>query len=228
MNAATRAITLHDMSWTVLLYEDNQQLRESVTRLLEYTQDFTLLGAYANVLDVEREVANLKPDIILMDINMPGGFNGIEAVRKIRKLGLQVHIIMLTVFDDNKNVLDAIYAGADGYLLKKHLSSRLETSLHEVLDGGAPMSASIARMVIASMHQTASLRETANARQYQLTSREKDILYALSQGTSYKSIAADYFISIDTVRSHIKNIYQKLQVHSQLEAVAKARSEGLL
>jgi DNA-binding NarL/FixJ family response regulator len=128
---------------------------------------------------------------------------------------------MLTVFDDNTHVLDAIRAGASGYLLKKHLSTRLFNSIDEVLSGGAPMSPTIARMVIASMQKPAG-------NTYQLTPRENEILTLLSQGNSYKMIAAQSEISLDTVRTHIKKIYEKLQVHSQTEAVSKAINEKLV
>jgi DNA-binding NarL/FixJ family response regulator len=208
----------------VLIYEDNNQLRDSVSKLVAYSKDHLLLGSFPNALHVEKQVKVLKPDIILMDIDMPGGINGIEAVKKIRAFNQEVHIIMLTVFDDNTNVLDAVFAGASGYLLKKHLSERLLDAMQEILSGGAPMSPSVARMVISSMHKYPS----AAANIYQLTPRETEILTALSQGSSYKIIAAQNFISVDTVRSHVKNIYQKMQVHSQLEAIARARDAGIV
>jgi DNA-binding NarL/FixJ family response regulator len=208
----------------VLIYEDNNQLRDSVSKLVAYSKDHLLLGSFPNALHVEKQVKIMKPDIILMDIDMPGGINGIEAVKKIRAFNQDVHIIMLTVFDDNTNVLDAVFAGASGYLLKKHLSERLLDAMQEILSGGAPMSPSVARMVISSMHKYPS--SAANI--YQLTPRETEILTALSQGSSYKIIAAQNFISVDTVRSHVKNIYQKMQVHSQLEAIARARDAGIV
>lgn len=208
----------------VLIYEDNNELRGSVEKLITFSKDFLLLGSYPNVIDVERQVKELKPDVILMDIDMPGGINGIEAVRKIRAFNNAVQIIMLTVFDDNRIVLDAITSGASGYLLKKNMSEKLYDAMHEVLSGGAPMSPNIARMVIASMQKKPASTEN----KYQLTAREKEILVALSEGTSYKTMAAQYFISLDTVRSHIKNIYYKMQVHNQLEAVARARNEGIV
>jgi DNA-binding NarL/FixJ family response regulator len=152
---------------------------------------------------------------------MPG-VNGIEAVKKIRKVNSSVHIIMLTVFDDSPHVLDSIFAGASGYILKKHLSDRLLNALHEVLNGGAPMSPSIARMVITSMHKHKTVDD-----KYRLTPREKDILAALSQGSSNKIIAEKYFITVDTVSSHLKHIYKKLQVHSQVEAVSKVMNERI-
>jgi len=211
------------MQTGVLIYEDNQSLRESITQLLTYTQGYVVLGSFPNVLQAETQLKQLRPDIILMDIDMPGGINGIEAVKRIRAFDKKTPIIMLTVFDDQTNVLDAIFAGASGYLLKKHLSDRLTEAIQEVLTGGAPMSPNVARLVIASMHKYTPAVETP----YSLTAREQEILTALSRGTGYKAIAAQYFISLDTVRTHIKNIYQKMQVHSQLEAVAKFRDSGM-
>jgi len=190
------------MQTGVLIYEDNNLLRDSVAQMIQYSKEYLLLGSFANVTQVEKQVKGLQPEIILMDIDMPGGVNGIDAVKKIRAFNQQVQIIMLTVFDDNGNVLDAIYAGASGYLLKKHLSGRLMDAMNEVLTGGAPMSPGIARMVIASMQKYPSHEEN----KYQLTSREREILAALAQGSGYKIIAAQYYISVDTVRSHIKNI----------------------
>lgn len=212
------------MQTTVLIYEDNNQLRESLAQLIGYAEDFTVLDSYPNAVNVEKQVQRMKPGIILMDIDMPGGVTGIEAIKKIREFDQQVPIIILTVFDDNTNVLDSICAGASGYLLKKHLSDRLVESMKEVLDGGAPMSPAVARMVIVSMQRF----PTTEPNKYQLTTREIEILTALAQGEGYKAIAANFYISLNTVRTHIKNIYRKLQVNSQLEAIAKARNERLL
>jgi DNA-binding NarL/FixJ family response regulator len=208
----------------VLIYEDNSQLRGSIEKLITFSKDLLLVGSFPNVTDVEKQVKEFAPDVILMDIDMPGGINGIEAVRKIRIFNAAVQIIMLTVFDDNRTVLDAIASGASGYLLKKNISEKLYDAINEVLTGGAPMSPNVARMVIASMQK----KPVSDGNKYQLTTREKEILTALSEGTSYKKMAAQYFISLDTVRSHIKNIYNKMQVHNQLEAVARARNEGIV
>lgn len=208
----------------ILIFEDNSQLRDSLEKLIMFSRDFLLLGSFANVTDVEKQVKKFQPDVILMDIDMPGGVNGIDAVRKVREFNAGTQIIMLTVFDDTKTVLDAISSGASGYLLKKNLSEKLFDAINEVLSGGAPMSPNVARMVIASMQK----KPLGEDNKYQLTGREREILLTLSQGTSYKGIAEQYFISLDTVRSHIKNIYQKMQVHNQLEAVAKARNEGIV
>jgi DNA-binding NarL/FixJ family response regulator len=162
----------------------------------------------------------INPDIVLMDIDMPGR-TGIEAVKRIRAMGIRMPVLMLTVFDDTEHVFDAICAGASGYLLKKQLSVKLFDAMDEVLNGGAPMSPSIAHMVITSMQKPAT-------DPYHLTAREKEILSSLAQGNSYKLMAAAHAISVDTVRAHIKKIYEKLQVHSQTEAVSKALKERLV
>lgn len=208
---------------TILLYDDNISLRESLEKLVHFSDDLLLIGSFGHVQNVKEQVEELQPDVILMDIDMPG-LNGIEAVKQIRSFNPKVLIIMLTVFDDNRHVLDAIVAGASGYLLKKHISDKLMNAIKEVIEGGAPMSPGIARMVIESMQQ----KHAAEGNKYNLTQREKDILGNLSKGNSFKMIAAELEISIDTVRTHIKRIYEKLQVHSQTEAVSKAVNERII
>jgi DNA-binding NarL/FixJ family response regulator len=209
------------MARSVLLYEDNDLLRESIGTMMQLGEHYQVLGSFNNVLMAERQVEEMKPDIILMDIDMPGR-TGIEAVKRIRAQGESVPIIMLTVFDDTLHVFDAICAGASGYLLKKHLSVKLFDAMNEVLQGGAPMSPSIAHMVIAS------IQKPPHANPYHLTPREKEILASLSKGNSYKMMALEFDVTIDTVRAHIKKVYEKLQVHSQTEAVSKALNERLV
>jgi len=206
----------------VLVYEDNAMLRESLASLLRLKDDVQFLDTYENVLSVVDQVASHKPDVVLMDIDMPG-MTGIEAVKKIRSFNNDVAILMLSVFDDNHHVFDAICAGASGYLLKKHISSRLFDAIDEVLSGGAPMSPSIARMVISAMKT-----DNQNKNPYALTPREQEMLRSLANGNSYKLMAAELEVSIDTVRTHIKKIYEKLHVHSQTEAVSKALRERLV
>lgn len=210
------------MALSVLLFEDNQLLRESISGMISLKEGLQLSGAFENVLTVKEKVETHNPDLILMDIDMPG-MTGIEAVKAIRQSNNQVPIIMLTVFDDNTHVFDALRAGASGYLLKKHISAKLFEAIQEVLEGGAPMSPAIARMVLTAMHQKPVIENP-----YHLTSRENEILTSLSKGNSYKLIATELKISIDTVRTHIKHIYEKLQVRSQTEAVSKAINEKLV
>lgn len=207
----------------IVVYDDNAGLRESLEKLIQCSDEFLLLGSFSDPSQVEQQVRDIMPDVILMDIDMPMR-SGIEAVRIIRQFNANIAIIMLTVFDDNSHVLDAICAGASGYLLKKHISDKLPNAIKEVLNGGAPMSPGIARMVIESLHRLPATEEN----KYQLTLREKEILNSLSKGNSFKMIGADLAISIDTVRTHIKHIYEKLQVHSQVEAVSKAINERLI
>ena len=224
----TRAHTLkqyfaNNMQTGIVIFEDNQQLRESIVSMITFAKDMLVLGNFSEVGNVEDRIRALQPEVILMDIDMPE-INGIEAVKKIRTFDQKVYIIMLTVFEDNRHVYDAICNGASGYLLKKYLSDKLIDAILEVLQGGAPMSPTIARMVIAGMQQLPVLQQN----EYNLSPREKEILSSLANGNSYKMIAADLTISIDTVRTHIKRIYEKLQVHTQIEAVRKAMNEKLV
>ncbi len=211
------------MPVSIVIYEDNATLRESLSNLLALTGEYTVLASYPDCSKVAENIKTQKPDVILMDIDMPG-ISGIEAVKKIRAVNAAVQIIMLTVFDDNTHVFEAMYAGANGYLLKKYVSDKLIHSIREVLEGGAPMSPSIARMIISGMQENTK----APAKDYLLTNREKEILQLLSKGNSFKLIAAELFISLDTVRTHIKHIYDKLHVRSQGEAISKAINEKLV
>lgn len=211
------------MQTRISIYEDNANLRESLYSLLTLTGEYKVVESYGDCRKVEEQVKSDAPDVILMDIDMPE-VNGIEAVRRIRAFNRQVQIIMITVFDDNNHVYEALYAGANGYLLKKYISDKLIHAIQEVLQGGAPMSPAIARMVISNMQNQVA----APANDYQLTNREKEILQWLSKGNSFKMIAAELNISLDTVRTHIKRIYDKLHVRSQIEAVSKAINERIV
>lgn len=216
-------INKYAMAVMVVIYEDDKGLRESLINLMEGMDDLLLLGAFGNAAQVVDQVSALQPDLILMDIDMPL-ISGIDAVQMMRKAHIGTPVIMLTVFEDNKHVLDAILAGASGYLLKSDISGRLFSSIDEVLKGGAPMSPTVARMVVDYIRPTHAIKED----KYGLTPKEKEILHSLANGNSYKMVAAENGITIETVRSHIKNMYEKLQVHSQTEAVVKAFRERLL
>ena len=201
----------------VLIYEDNVQLRDTLSILLNGTDGYDLVGAFANCSDIIADVEVLKPDVILMDINMPE-MDGIEGLKKLRTKNNDVKVLMLTVFDDNKNVFESIRNGANGYILKKTPPAKLLEYINEAQTGGAPMTSSIATQVLKMF----SAQNHTNNEDFNLSEREKAVLQLLVNGYSYKLIAAELIIAIDTVRSHIKKIYDKLHVNSKSEAVAKA------
>ena len=211
------------MEVKILLYDDNEALRESVTAMIADEPDFLLQAAISNAETVETDINELQPDVVLMDIDMPA-VSGVEAVRRIRTIFPYLPVIMLTVFDDNENIFNAICAGASGYILKRYASVEIPLAIRNVLSGGAPMTGTIARKVL-QMIPVAKNREEEKS---DLSEREKEILQHLVQGFSYKMIAADLKISLDTVRFHIKKIYDKLHVHSATEAVSKAIKDRLV
>jgi DNA-binding NarL/FixJ family response regulator len=212
------------MAVKLLIYEDNDVMREGLSRMLTYGGGYELCGAFTNCSHVGEELAAFQPDVILMDIEMPET-NGIAGIQRIRSVNTAVVIIVLTVFDDNKNVFDAICAGANGYLLKKSVPQKIFDAIQDALAGGSPMSASIASKVLKMLADT---KPKSGANDYSLTAREKEILNSLVQGNSYKMIAVHLGISQDTVKTHLKRVYEKLQVHSQTEAVAKAINERIV
>ncbi|HLW33925.1 MAG TPA: response regulator transcription factor [Aequorivita sp.] len=210
------------MAIKILLYEDNFELRDSLSSFIEFVEDFELLAAFENCSNIANHLETYSPDIVLMDIDMPI-VNGIEGLKILRSLRPNLPVIMLTVFEDNKYILSAIKEGATGYILKQHITSRLEVAIKEAISGGAPMSPIVARLVLKHLSNSPE-----NKIDYALTKREKEILQSLTDGNSYKMIAANEGISIGTVSTHIKNIYEKLGVHSQAEAVGKTLREGIL
>lgn len=207
----------------ILIYEDNPQLREGLSMLIDGSDGFHVLAAFKNCNNVVEEVEAYQPDVVLMDIDMPG-VNGIEGLKLIRQKNMDVKVLMLTVFDDNKNVFEAIKSGANGYVLKKTPPARLLEYIEEAASGGAPMTASIATQVLKMFSE---IHNSSNEN-YNLSDREKQVLQLLVNGYSYKMIAGEMFIAIDTVRSHIKKIYEKLHVNSKSEAVAKAFKDKLV
>lgn len=211
------------MAITILLYDDNDALRTSMEILITEDEEFELAALMPNAETVETDIAVMKPDVVLMDIDMPK-VNGVEAVRRIRKANDKLPVIMLTVFEDNENIFNAICAGASGYILKRYATEEIPAAIRMVLAGGAPMTGSVARKVLQMVPQAkSSEQEKSN-----LSQKETAILQFLVNGYSYKMIAAELKISIDTVRFHIKKIYDKLHVHSATEAVSKAIKDKLI
>lgn len=205
----------------VLLYEDNDELRTSLSAFIQFSEDMELVASFENCKDVLSHLKVYTPDIIISDIDMPV-VNGIEGLKQIRSVNENIPVLMLTVFEDNDHILEAILNGATGYILKQHIASKLVHAIHEALEGGAPMSPIVAALVLKYVSKK---DKKVN---YNLTPREKDILQSLTDGNSYKMIANNLGISTGTVTSHIKNIYEKLDVHSQAEAVSKTLREQIL
>jgi DNA-binding NarL/FixJ family response regulator len=208
----------------VIITEDNDTIREGLALLINASEGMECVARYRNCEDMLADLPDQQVDIFLQDIGLPG-MSGIEGVKHIIKQKPQATILMLTVYEDEDNIFEALKAGASGYLLKKTSPAQLIEAIKEASQGGSPMSSSIARKVVTFFKEKPPAR--ANEA-YGLSNREKDILASLSEGNSYKIIADKLFISIDTVRSHIRNIYKKLHVHNQSEAVAKAFKDGIL
>jgi DNA-binding NarL/FixJ family response regulator len=211
------------MSIRILLYDDSEALRISMEALIGEEPDFELMAAMPNAETIETDIVALKPDVVLMDIDMPA-VNGVQAVKRIRKINEQLPVIMLTVFDDNENIFKAICAGASGYILKRYAGDEIPSAIRNVLSGGAPMTGSVAKKVLLMVPQA----KTDEQEKSNLSTRETEILQFLVNGYSYKMIASEMKLSIDTVRFHIKKIYDKLHVHSATEAVSKAIKNKLI
>ena len=215
------------MPLRIAIFDDNKNIRESIAMLLKTEKDFEVVGSFAHVLDCLEDVKQCTPDVILMDIEMPG-MTGIEAVKIIKHELPDVLILMQTVFEDDDNVFDSICAGASGYILKNFLNTKLIDAIKELEFGGSPMSPSIARKVLTKMQQIPQHVSNMPAPDYKLTAREKEVLACVVNGLSYKMIADQLFIGYETVRSHIKHIYEKLHVASLTEVVNKALTERII
>jgi DNA-binding NarL/FixJ family response regulator len=209
------------MAVKILIYDDNEALRNSIRVML--SDEFEIAASMPNAETVETDIRELKPDVVLMDIDMPD-VNGVEAVRRVRKIDSSLPVIMLTVFDDNENIFNAICAGASGYILKRYALEELPAAINDVLTGGAPMTGSVAKKVLQMVPQAGNKEQEKS----DLSKRETEILQFLVNGYSYKMIASELKVSIDTVRFHIKKIYDKLHVHSATEAVSKAIRDRLV
>ena len=206
------------MNIKVAIFEDNRNLREGLFQLIDGTDGFRCVGAFANCDRLIQNIRESKPDVVLMDIELPG-ISGIEAIKILKENFPEVKVLMETIFEDSDKIFDSICNGAEGYILKNTPPVLILSAIREIYEGGAPMTPSVASKVLKMFKKNSSapLKESIV-----LTEREKEILKSLVEGMSYKMIAATCFISLDTVNGHIKNIYKKLQVHSKSEAVVKA------
>ena len=205
------------MPISVSIVEDSEQVRNTLSRLLNRADGFRCLSQYANAEAALEGLPNDRPDAVLMDINLPG-MNGVECVRKLKQTAPGIQVIMLTAYEDTENIFNALAAGASGYLLKRTPRAELLTALQEVIRGGSPMTTHIARLVVQSFQKSQPAPQPAEAN---LSAREQEVLDCLSQGFLYKEIAEKLGISYETVHTYIRRIYEKLQVRTRTEAVAK-------
>jgi DNA-binding NarL/FixJ family response regulator len=206
------------MPITVSIVEDNDKLRATLARVLNRAEGFKCVSDYASAEDALKALPQVRPEVVLMDINLPG-MNGVECVRQLKAAFPQIQVMMLTVYEDTDNIFEALAAGANGYLLKRTPTPELLTAIKEVQSGGSPMTMHIARKVVQSFQRAPAA--AANPNPENLSEREQQVLDLLSQGLMYKEIAEKLAISYETVHTYIRRIYEKLQVRTRTEAVAK-------
>lgn len=204
------------MAITVSIVEDNDQLRATLARVIQRAPGFQCVSHYPNAEAALEGLPKDRPQVVLMDINLPG-MNGVECVRRLKQELPDTQVIMLTVYEDTDNIFNALAAGATGYLLKRTSSAELLAAIKEVVQGGSPMTAHIARKVVQSFQKPAAAPDPLA----ELTAREREVLDYLAQGFLYKEIADKLGISYETVHTYIRRIYEKLQVRTRTEAVAK-------
>lgn len=209
----------------VVVFDDNESRRESLQLLIDDTPFMQCVGTFEDCSNVIRNIQDTHPDLVLMDIDMPN-VNGIEGVRRIRKQFPDLLIVMQTVFEEDDKIFDSIRAGANGYILKKISPERIIESIKDAMEGGAPMTASIAKKVLQLFQKEPASATDENP--FQLSVREKEILSMLVKGLSYKMIGDACGISTHTVNNHLKKIYSKLHVHSATEAVSRALKEKIV
>ncbi|MFI5160224.1 MAG: response regulator [Sphingobacteriales bacterium] len=202
----------------IVVIEDDEIIREGYTLLIGQTDGYQVVKSYVSFDEAVKTIADDSPDVILLDIELPGT-NGIQAIPKLKKLLPHAYILILTVYESEKMIFDALANGASGYLTKNTPAAKIVESIREVKDGGGPMSVNIARMVIKSFQRN---------QESPLSKRETQILEQIADGKSRSQVAKDLFIDLETVRSHIKNIYLKLDVNSRADAIKTARENKLI
>ena len=204
------------MAITVSIVEDNDQLRGTLARVINRADGFRCLSQYPDAEAAVEALPRDRPDVVLMDINLPG-MNGVECVRRLKQLAPDSLVIMLTVYEDTENIFNALAAGASGYLLKRTPRAEVLDAIREVHRGGSPMTTHIARKVVQSFQKTGASSQPTES----LSPREQEVLDCLSKGFLYKEIADKLGIGYETVHTYIRRIYEKLQVRTRTEAVAK-------
>jgi|SRR5687768_1203399 len=214
-------LVLYNMPTRIIIFEDNDRLRESLAVLLHHSDDYQVVGHFNNCNHATEVTLMHQPDVVLMDIDMPGK-TGIEGVALVKEAKPDTAVIMYTIFEDNDKLFQCLCAGANGYLLKKTPPQKLFEAIQEVMMGGAPMSPQIAKKVLGSFHVRTQKKS------YDLSPRETQVLQHLIKGYGTKQIGSELTISYDTVRSHLKNIYQKLHVNCGKEAIVKALRERIV
>jgi DNA-binding NarL/FixJ family response regulator len=205
----------------IIVFEDNEPLRESLVVLLNSSSEYKVLADYDRCGEAANVIRQLKPDVVIMDIDLPDQ-SGIECTRIIKETRPDTAVIMYTMFEDDKKLFDSLCAGANGYILKITTPYKLFDAIKEVMEGGAPMSPTVARRVLQSFGGKSKQQH------YDLSKRENEILHFLTEGYSIKLIASELHIAYETVRSHLKNIYSKLHVNCGKEAIAKAFKEKIV
>ena len=202
---------------SVAIVEDNHDIRTAMELLINGSEGYACVGTFNNAETALEQIPHLLPNVALMDFNLPGGMNGIECIARLKAEFPDMQFMMLTVYEDDDKIFQALEAGASGYILKKTSPGELLEAIRDLHEGGSPMSSQIARRVVAYFQKQAKPNPALEA----LTSREKEILDQLSKGFLYKEIASNLYISIETVRRHVHNIYEKLHVRSRTDAVNK-------
>ncbi len=210
---------------TIVIVEDVEFVRNGIASIINGTEGYKCIAAFEDAESMLGEIEELKPDVLITDIGLPG-ISGIEGMQAVKKLLPNQTMIVLTVHEENEKIFEALMVGASGYLPKKTPPAELIKAIQEAYDGGSPMNSEIAGKVIHLLRNFAPKVEVE--KRIELSERENDILLSISKGLGYKRIASNLFISTETVRYHIKNIYKKLHVCSQSEAVAKAIKKGLI
>ena len=208
------------MPITISIVEDNDKLRGTLAKVIGRTEGFRFATDYASAEDALADLPQVKPDVVLMDINLPG-LNGVECVRKLKPLLPHTQVMMLTVYEDTENIFNALAAGASGYMLKRTPTKELVEAIREMQRGGSPMTTHIARLVVQSFQKPAAAPTATSKELAELSEREQQVLDLLAQGLIYKEIAEKLAISYETVHTYIRRIYEKLQVRTRTEAVAK-------